>query len=103
MTATVTVTVTVTASHSGHEAGQGKAGEIGVGSVSEPAMQKVNKETASKDEIQTGASNETRKREMQVCGDEIDLQVEIVSALAGHHRCQRTLGQRKMPTLARPA
>jgi len=36
----VTATATATASHSGHEAGQGKAGEIGVGSVSEPATQK---------------------------------------------------------------
>jgi hypothetical protein len=97
------VTATATASHSGHEADQGKAGEIGVGSVSEPAMQKVNKETASKDEIQTGASSETIKRETRVIGDEIDLQAEIVSALVGRHRCQRTLGQRKMPTPARPA
>lgn len=99
----MTATATATASHSGHEAGQGKAGEIGVGSVSDPAMQKVNKETASKDEIQIGASNETRKRETWVYGDGIDLRVEIVSAPAGHHRCQRTLGQRKTPTLAHPA
>jgi hypothetical protein len=41
--------VTAIASHSGHEAGQGKAGESG--SVSEPAMQKVNEETALKDGI----------------------------------------------------
>ena len=46
-----TVTVTAIASHSGHEAGQGKAGEIGSGIVSEPEMQKVTEETASKDEI----------------------------------------------------
>jgi hypothetical protein len=50
-TATVTVTVTVIASHSGREAGQEKAGEIGSGIVSEPAMQKLNEENVSKDEI----------------------------------------------------
>jgi hypothetical protein len=100
---TATATVTVIASHSGHEADQGKAGEIGSGIVTEPVMQKLTEENASKDEIWTGASNETRKRETWVCGDEIDPQGEIVSAPVGHHRCRLTLGRRKMPTLARPA
>ena len=48
---TATVTVTVIASHSGREAGQGKAGEIGSGIVTEPVMQKLTGENASKDEI----------------------------------------------------
>lgn len=47
---TATATVTVIASHSGHEAGQGKAGEIGSGIVTEPVMQKLTGENASKDE-----------------------------------------------------
>jgi hypothetical protein len=48
---TATATVTVIASHSGHEVGQGTTGERGSGIVSEPAMQKLNEENASTDEI----------------------------------------------------